>query len=178
MRAEKMSIIPGFLLIVIGLWLFLQQIGILNISWSYLWPIALVLLGFFMYIHAVFTKQSGNSFWGIALLILGFFFILKNYNVISDFYFEEYWPIFPFSAGMGFFVQFIHHRKEWGVLIPGSILLFIGISAGLNNFNIYYFDWLNIWHDYWPTLIIFSGIVIIVKGLFSSHSDNSTPQID
>lgn len=92
------------------------------------------------------NKQKGSMVWGVFLIVIGVLFLIGN---ISRMGMEELWPMFPMAAGLAFIVGYIRDRKNYGLLMPGSILVVI---SGLFLFCSI-FGW---WHmeSLWPVFIL------------------------
>ena len=65
-----------------------------------------------------------NLIWGTFLIIIGILFLIGNLSHVSM---EILWPFFPMIIGLGFLIGFLYDRKNYGLLMPGSILLIIGL---------------------------------------------------
>jgi len=93
---------------------------------------------------------------GIIFVILGAIFLLKNLNVINPFFdifnfgfiISKCWPsLFLILPGLLFHYGFISGgRKDPGLLVPGGILLVLGVAFQINML----FGW---WDILWPAYI-------------------------
>ncbi|RMD87868.1 MAG: hypothetical protein D6813_12960 [Calditrichaeota bacterium] len=171
--AQKNSVLPGIALIVIGLLLLLNRLDIIYLSWGRTYPIILLLLSFFFFLTIKTKADRGAAFPATFFLVLGLFFFLKNYRIyFYQFYFEEVWPIFLIAVGLGFIALFVFKPDDWGVLIPGSILLFLGTIFFLRTTGIFYWRDLT---DFWPVILIIIGLGLLFNGLKRhSPSENHT----
>ncbi len=166
MSEKKRSIVPGVVLILIGAAFLLQQLRILDFTWRESYPFILMAVGA-VFLITIFTKgDRGASFPATVLLVLGIFFFLRNFGYFSlDYYFydlRDYWPIFLIAFGLGFIVLFLFKSDDWGVLVPGGLLLFFGAVFFLNTIDILY--WRNI-TDFWPVILIAVGVSIVINNL-------------
>ncbi|MFQ5769222.1 MAG: LiaI-LiaF-like domain-containing protein [bacterium] len=165
-KGEK-SLIPGVLLIIVGVFFLLNQLDLFYFRWRHFYPIILLGLGALFFI-SIFTKnEKGSAFPATIFLVLGFFFLLRNFGYFSfDYYFydfRELWPIFLIAFGLGFIVLYFFKSDDWGVLIPGSILLFFGVVFFLRTMEIFY--WRNL-ADFWPIILIAIGLSIVINSLW------------
>lgn len=174
MAQSTKSYTPGVVLIATGFFLLLWQLGVLEVSVRELTPILLIALGCWFFYSAAAKKDRGAVFPGTIFLVLGLFFAVRNYGLFAfrvHFYdFSEYWPVFLIAFGLGFLVMFFVKPEDWGVLIPGSVLLFFGLVFLMRTVNYFY------WRDvirFWPLILIVIGISIIVSGL--KHNSRSSP---
>ncbi len=166
MNQREKSFIPGIVLIAIGVFFLLHRLDIFYFRWSHLYPLILLGAGVLFFI-SIFTKnEKGSAFPATVLLVLGLFFLVRNYNYFSiDYYFygfEEFWPIFLIAFGLGFIVLYFFKSDDWGVLIPGSILLFFGIVFTLRSLGVFYWRHFS---DFWPVILIAIGLGIVINNL-------------
>lgn len=94
-----------------------------------------------------------NLFWGVLLIVLGGIFLAGN---LSPMGMETLWPIFPLAIGLAFIVGYFKNRNNYGLLMPGSILIVVGLLFFYCNF----FGW---WHmeDAWPIFIMAPAVGFI-----------------
>jgi hypothetical protein len=166
MSDKGRSVLPGIILIFIGVVFLLHQLDVFYFRWRHIYPIMLLGIGA-MFGVAVFSKgDRGASFPATVLLTLGVFFFLRNFDYFSfDYYFydlRDFWPVFLIAFGFGFIVLFAFKRDDWGVLVPGGVLLFFGVVFFLNTLDILY--WRNI-TDFWPVILIAVGVSIVINSL-------------
>ena len=166
---ERSSVVPGIVLVVIGAVLLLQQFDVVYITWERAYPILLLLLGVSNLTLATKRKDSGNIFWGMVLVLFGIFFFLRNYEILPIYYYwDEFWPLFMIIPGLAFIMMFVFHPQEWGVLIPGGILLFLGSTFLSETLGFPWFSWYQIGR-LWPVVLIVIGAIIVVSKLFSEN---------
>ena len=172
MADSKRSIVPGVLLIMIGLWFLTREYFYDTSYWEKSYPIILILFAAFLIWDAIRRNHSSALFWGVVLISLGTFFLARNYNLIPYFYSDEYWPIFLLAMGFGFVSLFVFQPRDWGVLIPAAIFLFFGFGFSFENFRGYFWDYEHFVENYWPIIIIFIGIGVILSGIMkTTHKD-------
>jgi len=167
MNSRHRSLFPGIALISVGLWFAFRNNDFMFHIWSNLYPVLILLLAGILLFDAEKTRSGSSLFWGTGLFIISAFFILNNYDIIPHFYIEEYWPIFPFAAGMGWLILFIAKPDNRGSIIPAIIFLFIGLSNGLDSFGIVKFNFDEILSSYWPVGLVIIGVSLIVKSLLT-----------
>ena len=91
-------------------------------------------------------QKKGNLVWGIFLIVIGSIFLLGNVSRVGM---ETIWPIFPLAVGLAFWVAFFYDRKNFGLLMPGSILLVVSLLF-------FYCNFIGWWHmeTLWPIFIL------------------------
>lgn len=150
------NIVIGAVLIAMGVLFLMSNLGYLNFSWNYVWPLLLLVPGIYMH-FAFFTGIDRNP----GILVPGG--ILTTYGALfyANVFFgwqimANLWPLFIIGIAVGLFELFLFgdHHKE--LLIPIGILGGIGLSALLRSYI--RFDL----KDYIvPVILIIIGIAII-----------------
>ena len=173
MTQQQKSVIPGIILIIVGGLIILHKLDIFHIYWRDIYPVLFIGLGLWFFLNVFVKKQRGLAFPGTLFLLLGLFFVLRNYHIFYRFYIDEYWPIFLIILGLAFVVQFLFRPQDWGILIPGTIFLVIGLAFlartmhWLLPYEIeFYFE------KYWPVLLILIGLGIILSS-FKKKADTT-----
>jgi predicted membrane protein len=106
-----------------------------------------------------------NSFFaprlvlGLGIIIIGVLFLLGNMDIIDPHEYLRLWPAILIVVGIAYLIQCQHGSgRVWGI-----ILTFVGTAMLLDRL---YFLHFSLW-DYWPLILIFLGMMMIVKSLFS-----------
>lgn len=63
---------------------------------------------------------------GLIIITLGIIFLLNNFGAI-DFDWEDFWSYLILLIGVIFWIGFIADRSKYGLIMPGTILLVIGL---------------------------------------------------
>jgi hypothetical protein len=66
--------------------------------------------------------KTSDIIIGIGLIILGLIFLFENFGYI-EFDFKDVWPVFVLLAGLAFWLGFLKDRKNYGLIMPGTILI-------------------------------------------------------
>lgn len=165
MEKRRKSLVPGFILIFIGMWIFADNHHYFYDKWEMLYPGLILLFAVIFFLDAIRGNKPSMVFWGTAFSVVGAFFVLRNYGVLPYFDFEDYWPVFFVGLGTGFLSLFLINLKDWGALIPAGLFLFIGIGFCMTNmFNVFW-DFDLFLEKYWPVLLVFTGIGLVANGL-------------
>jgi hypothetical protein len=170
-RKNKGTPIFGMVLLIIGVMLLLSSLEVWRFHWSYI----LLVLGLFFFALAVSSHDKGSVFPGTILFLLGLFYLLKYHDIIYGSMFRL-WPIFPAIVGVAFIVLFIVKPAEWGLLIPGGILLFFAIIFLAYNYDLFEIDPGYIIGHYWPLILIAVGAKLLADAWRRPPSKRSTPQ--
>jgi len=96
--------------------------------------------------------KTSDMVIGIGLIILGILFLFENFGYIA-FDFKDVWPVFVILAGVGFFIGYLQDKTNYGLLMPGTILIIYGVMFFYCSVEgWYYMTYL------WPVFIIGPGI--------------------
>ncbi len=170
---KKASIFPGLFLIFLGAILLLNKLVPDAINWRHVYPIILAGLGLWMLV-AAFTNRKpdkGGVFPGTLLLFFGLFFLLRNFDLVPYYYVRDIWPVFLIIFGLAFLASFIAKPSDWGVLIPASIFILLGVFFLLKIYYIIDWEFWELAGDYWPVLLILIGASIIWGSLKRRNSN-------
>jgi len=109
------------------------------------------------------NSYKPNLYLGIFLIITGLFILLIQN---SHFTWGYSWPLIVIAAGLLFFIGFFINKENYGLLMPGSILLIIGILF-------LYFTQMGWYHieDLWPTFILAPGVGFFMMCFFGSKKN-------
>ncbi len=161
MSTQRPSLLPGLILIAIGAVLLVNKLTPYSIGWDEIYPLILILLGLLIFKTVLHKRDKGGVFIGALLFLLGAYFLVKNYDIVPYEYVREVWPIIMIILGLSFLSVFIFSPKDWGPVIPGGILLFIGTIVLLRRLDLLNLDFGEIISDYWSiTLILIGGAII------------------
>jgi hypothetical protein len=97
-------------------------------------------------------RETRSLIWGIILIAIGFIFLGNN---LGWFYleWENIWPLIIIGGGVLFWIGWLANRKEFGLLMPGTILLVYGLMFEYSTINgWYYMD------DLWPGFLLGPGL--------------------
>ena len=91
-------------------------------------------------------QNKGVLTIGVLLIFFGILFLLTNIGTLDLAYM---WPIIPFLVGVGFVLGYLNSRKDYGLLLPASILIIISVL-------LFYCSVAGWWHmgNLWPIFIL------------------------
>lgn len=163
MSPKKLSLTPGFVLILIGLWLMADHVSWIENMWMAYFPFLILFFSAVLFCDAIRRKSRNPVFWAVIYLIIGTFFAFRSYDILFKAG-QPFWPVFPISLGIAFVVLFLIKPQDWGVLIPACIFLFFGVSASSDLMFDVTIDWLHVLEVYWPVLVIVVGVGVVFSG--------------
>jgi hypothetical protein len=89
---------------------------------------------------------------GVVLITLGILFLLDNLDLI-EINFGLLWPVLIILAGLFFVVGYLYDRKNYGLLMPATLL----ITYGLLFWYCVITDWDSM-QELWPVFLIGPGL--------------------
>ena len=107
--------------------------------------------------------DTNKSFLGIFLVILGILLYIIQTGIIN---WENFWPLIMIIFGMLFIIGFLINRQNFGLLLPGTILLIVGLMF----FYMIHGNW-HTMDRLWPVFILAPGIGFLVMQLVSPASN-------
>lgn len=104
-------------------------------------------------------KKNSNLTWGVILVVFGVYLILRNFGIISiGKLIGTFWPLIILFISFMFHVGYFSNApKKVGLLVPGGILLTVGIVCQLSMLY-------NNWHVLWPGFVLAPAV-----GLFELY---------
>ena len=163
MNEEKRpSLVPGLLLIVVGIAFLLANLGTFRIRGELIWTYILIVIGAAFWLGFIFDRSRvGSLMPGSVLLTLG---ILFHYTSTHGWDTLSYlWPFFILAPALGFYAMFIFGTREKGLLVPAGILtviaFFFFLQGTSRNLRLV-----------WPAVFIALGVLLIYHGT-RAHKD-------
>lgn len=165
-------LIPGLVLIALGVWFLIRALGVNVPGMAALWPIFPIIVGLSMFVGWLFSPKTQGSHGimipavinvGVGVFFFGFtlgFFSWADMAVL--------WPVFPLIVGLAFFVAWVLSGfRDWGMLVPGGVVSAVGVvGLGFTLFGeIEAFASLL---PYWPVLLIGLGVLVLIGGVVGS----------
>ncbi len=111
-------------------------------------------------------KKQGNKFTeGFSLIALGLILLGVQQEL---FHWETIWPFALIIPGIIFFTSYLRNQKNYGVLMPGTILTVIGVYfLFLIEYGWYHME------NFWPIFVLAPGLgffaMFIATGLKKSY---------
>lgn len=160
----------GVILVTVGVWFFLHNLGVDLPGLAEFWPIFPCLAGAGFLISFVTSKDRhpGRVFLGTVGLLVGLFFFTFTVGPLGWWRMEEYWPAFPLIAGLAFLATWVAGRcRESGLLVPTAVGLLVGVVGFSSTLG-----WLEEWvmpaiENGWPLVLIAIGLLMVFRGIVS-----------
>ena len=164
MKNKYNPIITGTVFIVIGVFLLLQKLQLIDLRWHEFYPFLFLGLGIVLFLKAL-RGNSNSAFWATFSLTLGLFFVLRNYDLIGDLWFADVWPVILIGLGLGFIVLFSFRPGDWGLVIPGFFLSVVGVLLFMDQLDLSWWYTKYVARNFWSIVLIVIGLAMIVGSL-------------
>ena len=147
------DLIIGLALVILGLIFLFDNFGFIEFDFGKMWPVIVIFAGAGFWVGFLRSRKDyGLIMPGTILLICGFVFWFCA--LYGWWYMQNLWPVFLMAPGIGFLLMYLLGEKETGFLIPGGILLGLGLIFFLQHTHIL---------SYWPLILIFVGLYLLYK---------------
>ncbi|MFD2443114.1 cell wall-active antibiotics response protein LiaF [Bacillus sp. CGMCC 1.16607] len=98
MRQSMNQIVFAAILLFVGIFLLLMNVGVISLEIKELivesYPFILLLFSLFLLMKALTKQRKGSLFWGIFLLVFSTMLVLNNFKIIS-FHISDFWKLWP-----------------------------------------------------------------------------------
>ena len=155
--------IIGFVLVLLGVALLLNQMNVVHIGgWALVW-LGLLVYGAAVVIRSFINNDRSKVFFGTMCFLCGILFFLRRGSFIHG-SFSLYFPAFIIIVGLAFTMLFVFNVKDWHLLIPAFIFLALGAALMLTHLGYWYSR--DVWRtigSYWPVVLIVIGGTLLVR---------------
>ena len=171
-RRRLGALVPGLILILLGVWFLLDNFGLIQINMGQLWPVFPLLFGLAMLVTGALRGRRGRMDDGAIMVgvwgtLIGLFFFLFTLGAVSWDQMGLLWPTFPLIGGLGFLAAFLASGlRDWGMLIVGGIATLVGVLGYVFTYGVLSPNFAQFVLPYLaPALLILAGIGIVVSAL-------------
>ncbi len=172
MNGKRHSLVPGLILIALGIIIILHSTGIFRIDWDIIWTYVIIFLGVLFWLGFLFDRRDvGALMPGSVLITVG---LVLNYAARNNWYTMNYlWPFFILAPAFGFYAMFLLGNRDRGLLVPAGILTVIGVIFLLQSmdYSVRYA---------WAIGLIVVGALLLLRGIRArneeSDSDRGGPE--
>jgi hypothetical protein len=170
---RKGAIIPALVLILLGFYLLMDQLGIGVPGWDVVWPVLPFAAGLAFLGSYVFGERHdpGQVFVGTAATLVGlvFFFITLGPLEYSDL--GTWWPVFVLVGSVAFLAQWAASGfRDWGALFLGLVALVVAGAGLVVTLKLLGPQTSDLLPRLWPVLLILLGLMALLRGLFGRRS--------
>ncbi len=135
MAEKKKHLAPGFIIVLIGFLLLLNNLHVVDMNRQLTWGIALLILGLiFIFLFVQNKSLRASLVLGIILTIFGAIIIFDSFNYFSD---DLLGMFFLWGIAALFISIFVRNDRQWWTIIPGGLFFIFGVLVLLNLLNIF-----------------------------------------
>lgn len=169
MNNRRGAILPGLILIALGLWFLVDALGVPLPGLGDLWPIFPFGFGVAMLAQYFIEgrRSEGLVFVGVAGTLVGAFFFAITLGPLSWGDLGTYWPVFPLIGGLAFLAQWLARPSERGLLVPALLGLAVGGVALLLTLGLLGSAADQIVANLWPAVLILLGLGLLANYAFT-----------
>lgn len=162
-RRDKALLLLGVVMVIVGLIILLDKIGILSLSWKKIISIVIVFYGAYLGYAGFGLNSNRKVFWGSIFFFFGIYLFVDSFGFLNpDVHF--FWPVVMIVIGLSFFMSFVNRPKDFALLLPAVTLVGIGVLFLLTNLGVIYsFELWESVEKFWPVLLIILGLYFILK---------------
>ena len=174
-KRRRAPIVPGILLILLGVWLLGRQLNLPLFVGDVLWPWLLIAAGIVIWARYIFLppRSSDDLFWATGTLLAGAFLLVwRNGFFLSNLEgWGQLWPMVPLIMGISALVEWLFDMRKWFTLVFAVGANAVGwIGLGYTTGSI---DSMTAWRlaQYWPMLIVIAGLGVLIHALLGKRAD-------
>jgi hypothetical protein len=173
----KFVFIAGLLLMVVGVTFLLGSLN--NVSKKYvLLAFLFVIIGASIAIFAIkLNKRALYLFFAGFFILVGFFLFLSALNIFP-FPFSKAWPLISVFSGLALIPA---GWRKYGVLrsnfiVPSLAFIVLGTVLLVFSFHIVPFNFKQFILNWWPMLIVLTGLLLVLLTLGTKNSKEDIKQ--
>ncbi len=174
-KRRNVPIVPGLLLILLGLWFLGRQLQLPLFVEHVLWPWLLIAVGVIIWVRYALTtpRSSDDVYWGTGTILGGAFLLAwQNGYILPEMTgWEQLWPILPLIMGIAGLVQWLFAIRNWGALIFGLLFGAIGVVGLSYTLGVTDLNTALSFGRYWPVLLIIAGVGIMLQTFTGRRRD-------
>ncbi len=162
-KTSKVSLVLGVILVLIGLVILLDKLGVMYLSWKKILSVLLVVAGAYLGYSGFGLNSNKKVFWGSILFFFGIYLFIDSFGFLNP-EVHFFWPVVLITTGLAFFMSFVNRPNDFALLLPAIALVGIGVLFLLTNLGVIYS--FEVWESvekFWPVLLIIFGLYLILK---------------
>lgn len=170
---KKGNILLALLLIVLGSYLLVAELGIGLPRWQRVWPVLPIAGGVALLIGHFIDAESDPDrvFFGTATALSGIVFLFVTMGPLTYRSLGTWWPVFPLIGSVAFLAQWAAARfRDWDALFLGLVTLSIGGVALAISFQLLGPNTRQILPKLWPAVLVLAGLMVLLRGLLGRRT--------
>jgi len=173
MRKKEGTVFLALLLIALGSYLLISELGFGIPGWERIWPVLPLAGGLALLVgHLIHSDSDPEQvFFGTAATLVGVFFLFVTMGPLTYADIGPWWPVFAFIGAIAFLAQWAAAGfRDWDALFLGLVALCIGGVALAIVFQFFGPDTREILPRLWPIVLILAGLMALLRGLLGRRT--------
>ena len=132
-----------------------------------------------LFITFAFTKGTGTFFCGMYLVLVGVVHLFIRVRFPSAVY-ADLWPLLVLISGAALFLTGIYRTKKIFTFynFPSALLFLLGLIFLMFSLKVFKAKFLTLLQKFWPLILIFFGLALVITFLIQQSNKNSFPYIN
>ncbi len=162
-KKSKVSLIFGIILVLLGLVILLDKMGVWYLNWKKIISVLLVVSGAYLGYSGFGLNSNSKVFWGSILFFFGIYLFVDSFGFLNP-EIHFFWPVVLITTGLAFLMSFVNRPNDFALLLPAIAFVGLGVLFLLTNLGVIYsFELWESIEKFWPVLLIIFGLYLILK---------------
>jgi hypothetical protein len=169
---QKGSLVLAGVLILLGAYLLLNELGASIPGWDVIWPVFPLAGGLALLASHIlgWRRDPGRVFLGAAAALVGAAFFLVTLGPLEYADLGAWWPVFILIGGVAFLAQWAAARfHDWSALFLGVVALVIGSAGLIAALELLGPETSQTLPKLWPILLVIVGLMMLLRALLRRH---------
>lgn len=170
---RKGTVLLALLLIALGGYLLLAELGLAVPGWHRVWPIFPLAAGLFLLFGYLFEgrRDPERVFFATALTLVGAFFLTITLGPLTYAGLSAWWPVFVLIGGVAFLAQWAAAGfRDWDALFLALVALSVGGARLAITRQLLGPQTGELLPRLWPLALILAGLMALLRGLLGGRS--------
>lgn len=172
MKRNRGSILAGTFLILVGLWLMADRLGVKVPAFDQIWPGLIILGGVWSLVNFTTDRQPDQLFWAVAAVLVGGFFLLftlfHRFEWPGDL--RIYWPVFILIFSVASIAEWLAAPARRSPLYMAGLSLLVGLFFLAFNLNLLSPVLGRQILQLWPISLILLGLIVMARAITRNRS--------
>ncbi|MBP5358622.1 MAG: hypothetical protein J6Y69_05490 [Treponema sp.] len=176
---KTFALVLGIILVIAGIFLMAQHSFTSDESITLRVKINIIAGAVFLFLGLGPFSNWFLILVGLFMLQMGFLFLLVDLHVIP-FTMRQMWPVLVSAAGIALVPAGLYKLKRMKsiYLFPAILLILLGVFFSLFSFRILNGSLSLFMHQWWPILIVITGVILVVLYFIQQVRKKDFPYMD